>query len=309
MAANGQIGTRATEAQFAQTWQGNRPYLVNLAYGMLGDIGAAEDAVQEGFARFAEADYAQIEDHRAWLIVVTSRICLDQINSARSRRERTQDVSTIESAGAPAAIAPPIDPADRVTLDDEVRTALLVVLERLTPAERVVFVLHDIFQTPFASIAQTVGRAPASCRQLARRARLKVHAENARLADEVDLAQHRLIVERFIQACSIGDVSALVPLLDPEVWGDADLGEQDRRTGVANHGSTKVSRNVLRWFTPGMTLVCNPMGEQPEVLAFVERTLYAVMQLTIQNGRVTRIHVIADPQLMDTRDSHLRAKR
>lgn len=309
MAASGQSETRATEAQFAQAWQGNRPYLVNLAYGMLGDIGAAEDAVQEGFARFAEADYAQIEDHRAWLIVVTSRICLDQINSARSRRERTQDVSTIEFAGAPAAIARPIDPADRVTLDDEVRTALLVVLERLTPAERVVFVLHDIFQTPFDSIAQTVGRPPASRRQLARRARLKIHAENVRLAGEVDLAQHRLIVERFIQACSIGDVSALLPLLDPQVWGDADLGQHDRRTGVTNHGSTKVSRNVLRWFTPGMTLVSNPMSEQPEVLAFVARRLYAVIQLTIHNGRVMRIHVIADPQLMDTRDAQLRLRR
>jgi RNA polymerase sigma-70 factor (ECF subfamily) len=182
----------STEAQFARVWRTNRPYLVNLAFGMLSDIGSAEDAVQDAFGRFADADYTQIEDHRAWLIVVTSRICLDQINSARSRREHAYDTSTIEFVGEPALQARPVDPADRVTLDDEVRTALLVVLERLTPAERVVFVLHDIFQTPFDSIAETVGKPAATCRQLARRARVKLQEEHARVAGEVDVAQHRL---------------------------------------------------------------------------------------------------------------------
>ena len=165
------MASTATDNEFAQAWQANRPYLVNLAYGMLGDIGAAEDAVQEAFARFSTADRAAIKDTRGWLIVVTSRICLDQIGSARVRREHAVDASTIEFTHA-AERAP--DPADRVTLDDEVRSALLVVLERLSPAERVVFVLHDIFQTPFDSIATTVGRPVASCRQLARRARLKI---------------------------------------------------------------------------------------------------------------------------------------
>jgi RNA polymerase sigma-70 factor, ECF subfamily len=299
MASNDRPRIRATEAQFAQVWRANRAYLVNLAFGMLSDIGSAEDAVQEAFARFADADYSAIEDHRAWLMVVTSRICLDQINSARSRREHPYDTSTIEFAGVPASQAHPVDPADRVTLDDEVRAALLVVLERLTPAERVVFVLHDIFGTPFDSIAETLGRPAATCRQLARRARLKIQQEHARTASEVDRlpsAQYRLVAERFMQACSIGDVSALVPLLDPDVWGDADLGPLDRRTGVANYGSTKVSRNLLRWFGPATTLVCNPIGDHSEVLAFVERRLYAVIQLTVSDELVKRIHVLADPQ-------------
>jgi RNA polymerase sigma-70 factor (ECF subfamily) len=299
MTSNDRSRTRPTEAQFAQVWRANRAYLVNLAFGMLSDIGSAEDAVQEAFARFADADYPQIESHRAWLIVVTGRICLDQINSARSRREHAYDTSMIEFAGVPASQAHPVDPADRVTLDDEVRTALLFVLERLTPAERVVFVLHDIFQTPFDSIAETVGRPAATCRQLARRARLKIQQEHAGTAKEVDVAQHRLVAERFIQACSIGDVSALVPLLDPNVWGDADLGPLDRRTGVANHGSTKVSRNLLRWFGPATTLVCNPIGDHSEVLAFVERRLYAVIQLTVDDELVKHIHVIADPQKLE----------
>lgn len=301
MASNGRASTRATEQQFAEAWKSNRSYLVNLAYGMLGEIGAAEDAVQEAFARFAEADYAEIDKPRGWLIVVTSRICLDQINSARARRERASDPNTLELASPATAQVTSADPADRVTLDDEVRTALLVVLERLSPSERVVFVLHDIFSTPFDSIAETVGRPVATCRQLARRARLKIGDQGPRLGRRVDTAEHRLVAERFIQACSVGDVSALVPLLDPNVWGDVDLGSLDRRTGVANHGSTRVARNLLRWFGDAQTMVCNPVGDQSEILAYVDRRLYAMIQLTVDAGVVVRIHVIADPQKLAAR--------
>jgi RNA polymerase sigma-70 factor, ECF subfamily len=291
--AGKQDSDRATEAQFDQVWRANRGFLINLAYGMLSDIGAAEDAVQEAFARFANADYATIEDHRAWLIVVTSRICLDQIGSAHSRRERAHDTTTIEFIGEPAA-QHPVDPADRVTLDDEVRTALGVVLERLTPAERVVFVLHDIFRTPFDSIAETVGRPTATCRQLARRARAKIQEQRDTVAGRVDVAQHRLVAERFIQACSLGDVSALVTVLDPDVWGEADLGPHDRRGG-RRRGATKVSHNLLRWFRPTTALVCNPIGDHSEILAFEDRQLYAVLQLTVEDELVKRIHVIVDP--------------
>src|SRR6266702_7320756 len=125
----------------------HRPYLVDLAFRMLGDIGAAEDIVQDAFSRLLRADFAEIEDERGWLIVVTSRLCLDQIRSARSRRERPHDSGEIEfvTGQAPAPRRDSGDPADRVTLDDSVRLALLVVLQRLSPAERVVLVLHDIF--------------------------------------------------------------------------------------------------------------------------------------------------------------------
>lgn len=287
----------ATDDEFAQAWQANRPYLVNLAYGMLGDIGAAEDAVQEAFARFSTADRAAIKDTRGWLIVVTSRVCLDQIGSARVRRERAVDASAIEFTQA-AARSP--DPADRVTLDDEVRSALLIVLERLSPAERVVFVLHDIFQTPFDSIATTVGRPVASCRQLARRARLKIASDIGVVSQDVDVTQHRLVVDQFIDAVSHGDIDALVPLLDPDVWGDADMGSLDRRSGVINHGFRKVSRNLMRWFGASATLVLDPFGDQTQVLAFVDRRLYAVIYLTVADGLVQRLHVIADPAKLES---------
>jgi RNA polymerase sigma-70 factor (ECF subfamily) len=282
--------TTATEDQFAAAWQANRPYLINLAYGMLGDIGLAEDAVQEVFVRLSKADYASIADPRGWLIVVTSRICLDHIKSASTRRERAADTSTLEFARS-AGRAP--DPADRVTLDDEVRQALLIVLQRLTPAERVVFVLHDIFQTPFDSIAATVGRPAATCRQLARRARLKVAADSAASSD-VDVVQHRVVADQFIDALARGDIDALVPLLDPDVWGDADMGPLDPRTGIVNRGVRKVSHNLMRWFGPHTPLVTNPFDDHTEVLAFLDRRLYAVIQLTIADGRIQRLHVIAD---------------
>ena len=289
----------ATDDEFAQAWQANRPYLVNLAYGMLGDIGAAEDAVQEAFARFSTADREAIKDTRGWLIVVTSRVCLDQIGSARVRRERAVDASTIEFAHS-AGRAP--DPADRVTLDDEVRSALLIVLERLSPAERVIFVLHDIFQTPFDSIATTVGRPVASCRQLARRARLKIASDVGVASQDVDVAQLRLLADQFIDAVSHGDIDALVPLLDPDVWGDADMGSLDPRSGVVNHGSRKVSRNLMRWFGSTTTLVCDPFGDQTQVLAFVDRRLYAVIDLTVADGVIQALHVIADPAKLEAMD-------
>jgi RNA polymerase sigma-70 factor (ECF subfamily) len=292
----------AIDDEFAQAWQANRPYLVNLAYGMLGDVGAAEDAVQEAFARFSTADRDAIKDTRGWLIVVTSRVCLDQIGSARVRRERAVDASTIEFAHS-AGRAP--DPADRVTLDDEVRSALLVVLERLSPAERVVFVLHDIFQTPFDSIATTVGRPVASCRQLARRARLKIASDIGVVSHGVDVTHHRLVVDQFIDAVSHGDIDALVPLLDPEIWGDADMGALDPRSGVVNQGFRKVSRNLLRWFGATTTLVSDPLGDQTQVLAFVDQRLYAVIYLTVADGLVQRLHVIADPAKLDAMSAAL----
>jgi RNA polymerase sigma-70 factor (ECF subfamily) len=194
-----------------EAWNEHRPYLVDLAFRMLGDIGAAEDVVQDAFWRLLRARPGEIEDERGWLIVVTSRLCLDQIRSARSRRERPHDAGEIEfvpavrGGEAPAGREVAVDPADRVTLDDDVRLALLVMLQRLSPAERVVFVLHDIFGVPFESVAQTVGRPTATCRQLARRARQKMSDGQGDTRFDVGAAEHREVTEKFIAACAGGD--------------------------------------------------------------------------------------------------------
>ena len=285
----------ARGVRLAEAWRANWSYLVGLAFGMLGDIGAAEDAVQEAFARLASTEPDQVDDARGWLIVVTSRICLDQIRSARFQRDRPHDATAIESAGVPATPAPPVDPADRVTLDDQVRHALLVVLDRLTPAERVAFILHDVFQMPFTAIAETLGKSAATCRQVARRARTKIQAQSPRPAVPADTSQHRQVAEQFIRACSGGDLETLLCLLDPDIWGVADLGPLDARTGQISRGPHQVAANLLRYFGSRTTLVSNPVAGPAVVLAFAGQRLAGVILLTINGERIGKIQVIADP--------------
>ena len=285
-----------------QAWNEHRPYLVDLAFRMLGDIGAAEDVVQDAFWRLLRARPGEIEDERGWLIVVTSRLCLDQIRSARSRRERPHDageiefVSAVRGGGAPAAREIAVDPADRVTLDDDVRLALLVMLQRLSPAERVAFVLHDIFGVPFESVAQTVGRPTATCRQLARRARQKMSDGQGGARFDVGAAEHREVTEKFIAACAGGDLDGLLGVLAPDAWGDFDAGPGAPRTFGVIRGAARVARNLLRYWGPGATLVSHPVAGQPALLGFAGRELAGVLVLTMRGDKVQAVHVIGDPR-------------
>lgn len=269
-------------------WRSHRPYLVNLAYQMLGDVGEAEDVAQEAFLRLSRADASQIDDVRAWLTVVAGRLCLDQMRSARARHEQPQESDTF--AAKPSREA---GPADRVTLDDEVRSALLDVLQRLSPGERVAFVLHDVFQMPFEEIAETVGRPVGTCRQLARRARAKFSDASPRLTD-VSAVEHQAVTERFITACANGDLQALTAVLDPTVWGAATfLVERTPRPQV-NRGPDAVATNLIRYLGHGATLVSGPVGE-PVLLAFAERRLFAVFVLTIRDNLIVKIEATVDP--------------
>jgi RNA polymerase sigma-70 factor (ECF subfamily) len=278
------------EDQITQAWRRHRPYLVNLAYQMLGDVGEAEDVAQEAFLRLSRADIAGIDDVRAWLTVVAGRLCLDQVRSARARHERPEDigseVAAVNQSGRP-------DPADRVTLDDEVRTALLEVLRRLSPGERVSFVLHDVFGVPFDAIAETVGRPVGTCRQLARRARTKFALAQPKTS-EVPSTEHQLVTERFITACANGDLQALAAVLDPTVWGVGTVLTDPPPPPQINHGPHDVAVNLLRYLGPGATVVCGPVG-QPVLLAFDERRLFAVIVLTIDDHLVTKVEATADP--------------
>ncbi len=282
------------DAKIIEAYREHRPYLVDLAFRMLGDIGAAEDTVQDAYARLLAADIAEIADERGWLIVVTSRLCLDRIRSASARRESAHDAASIEFA-APSEGPPLADPADRVTFDDSVRLALLVVLQRLSPAERVVFVLHDIFQMPFGTVAQTVGRTPQACRQLATRARQKITVEHGSTRFEIPSAEHRLVTERFIAACANGDLDGLLAVLAPDAWGDVDQGPAAARRHVLVTGADRVGRNVLRFWGPGMTLVSMPAGAQPAALGFAGRELAGILAFTMRAGQIQSVHVITDP--------------
>lgn len=277
----------------SQAYREHRPYLVDLAFRMLGDLGAAEDVVQDAFARLLRADVDEIVEVRGWLIVVTSRLALDQIRSARSRRERAHDPGEIEfaAAGAQQALA---DPADRITFDDSVRLALLVMLQKLSPAERVVLVLHDVFRTPFATIAETVGRSAASCRQLARRARQKIAEGQPGARFDVESAEHRVVTDKFIAACASGELDGLLAVLAPDAWGDVDFGPAGEPPVVVR-GAESVAANLLRFWGPGSTLVSYPVAGQPALLGFHGRALTALLVLRTRGALVEAVHVIADP--------------
>ena len=275
----------SSDEQIGQAWTAHRAYLIDLAFRMLGDIGAAEDVVQEAFFRLVQTPLGAVDDARGWLIVVTSRLCLDHIKSAPWRRERAVDMGEREHHDK---ISDTGNPADRVTLDDEVRLALLVVLERLTPAERVAFVLHDVFQLRFDLIAETVGRPPTACRQLASRARRKVREARDGSRVPIEPAGHRAITRRFIAACANGDIDELVAVLDPNASGELDV-----RSAFVVVGAARVARNLLRfWSRPGLVLVSQPVDGHPAVLAFAERKLVGVITLTISANRgITAVHV------------------
>ena len=319
--------TQRDKAAVSRAYAEHRPYLVDLAFRMLGDIGAAEDVVQDAFARLMRADIGAIDDERGWLIVVTSRLCLDQIRSARARRERAHDAAQIELiapharelAGASAELA---DPADRVTFDDRVRLALLVMLERLSPAERVVFVLHDVFGMPFDGVAETVGRTAPACRQLAKRARDKLAAgqeglgpagrpPNAGEAADVPLAEQRRVTEKFIAASAGGDMAGLLEVLAPDAWGQFDLGPDSSIPRIVITGAARVARNLVRYWGPGATLVSLPAAGQPAtpaLLGYIGRELAGVLVLTLRDGpdpAIQAIQVIADPQVLRFVSSHM----
>ena len=297
------------DERVVQAWKAHRPYLVDLAFRMLGNIGAAEDVVQDAFSRLIKTMPGEVEDERGWLIVVTSRLCLDQIRSARSRRERPHDSSEIEfvptHTGPVGAAVPAADPADRVTLDDNVRLALLVVLQRLGAAERVVFVLHDIFGVPFGTIAQTVGRPAATCRQLARRARQKIEDGQGGTRFDVAAAEHRQVTEKFIAAAAGGDLDGLLAVLAPDAWGDVDLGPGDPRARGIVHGAERVARNLLHfWGTPA-TLVSHPVGGDPALLGFFDRALAGVLVFTMRGEKIQAVYVISDPRKLSFLSSQL----
>lgn len=223
---------------------GERHHLMKIAYRLLGTVADAEDAVQEAFARWyrlAEADRVAIDVPRAWLTRVTSRICLDHLGSARARRDTYVGEWLPEPVPAESYLAAS-DPLARAALAEDVGLALLVVLETLTPAERVAFVLHDVFALPFGEIAEIVGRTPAACRQLATAARRRLRADRASRAPRT---RHDELARVFAEACSGGDLHALIAVLDPAVVLRSDGGGRVSAARRPVFGADAVARFVL----------------------------------------------------------------
>ena len=277
------------DARVQAAWQADRAYLFAIAAGMLGRPGAAEDVVQEAFTRLAGASVDDIDDVRGWLVVVTRRLCLDRLGSADARR-------TTATAEPPEAAQGNVDPADRLTLDDEVRRALAVVVDRLSPAERTSFILHDIFGFPFDAVAELVGRTPAACRQSARRARLSIRTGSFHTGMPPAKSRGRVaadLAERFISVCEGGDLRGLIDLLDPEVAGLATvLGLPPLPPA---RGASAVAERALFFFGPSAAVSLEPFTVEGQAAVVARRgsQVLAVVRLDERAGRIFHMHAIA----------------
>lgn len=287
-----------------QVLEDERRQLTGLAYRMLGTVTDAEDAVQETYARWYRLpadDRAAIRSPGAWLTRVAGRVCLDMLGSARARRERyVGDWLPEPVPGSWPALTTVVgtasveDPLERVTLDDSVSTALLLVLERLTPAERVAFVLHDVFGLPFAEIAETVGRSEAATRQLASSARRHVRQDREKRASR---DAHDELVRAFAAACLTGDLGAVTATLDPDVVLRSDGGgirSAARRPVV---GADNVARFVLGLIRTNPDYESVPVGT-PDGLGFVIRgagVTEGVVLLGVEDDRITDVWIMRNP--------------
>jgi RNA polymerase sigma factor (sigma-70 family) len=287
-----------------------RRQLINLAYRLLGSLAEAEDAVQETYTRWyamsAERRQA-IESPGGWLTTVASRVCFDLLGSARARRELYVGEwlpeplpAAAEEAGAAAA-----DPADRVTLDESVSMAFLVVLETMTPAERVAFVLHDVFRYPFAEVADVVGRTPAACRQLASSARRRVRASRSSATSAAQRATsvanaavaNAAIVRDFKAAWEAKDIGALIGLLDPDATATADGGGKVSAALRPIEGGEQVARYLAGIVArlPRLTITARTVNGQPGLVAEQDGVVVTVFAFDIAADKITRIWIIRNP--------------
>jgi len=285
-----------------------RRQLINLAYRLLGSLAEAEDAVQETYARWYAMTGQQqqaIASPGAWLTTVASRICLDLLGSARARRERYVGEWLPEplpeaaqwSTGRPGGPASdPGDPADRVTLDESVAMAFLVVLESMSPAERVAFILHDVFRYSFAEIAGIVGRTPGACRQLASSARRRLRA-SARVP-AAPAARQAGIVRAFKAAWEAKDIGALVRLLDPDATGVADSGGLVSAELRPMRGAEQIARAAIDVanLAPTMTILERTVNGQPGLVAQLDGVTVTVFAFDIAGDRIKRIWAVRNPE-------------
>ncbi|MFD0367584.1 RNA polymerase sigma factor SigJ [Streptomyces sp. NPDC127114] len=282
-----------------------RRHLINLAYRLLGSLADAEDAVQETYSRWYAMSRRQqdaIESPGAWLTTVTSRICLNVLSSARARREtyvghwlpEPLPEPTEWIGGRPGGEA--VDPADRVTLDESVNLAFLVVLESMTPAERVAFILHDVFRYPFAEVAEIVGRTPAACRQLASSARRRVRAAQASAPSSAERAG---IVRDFKQAWEAKDIDALIGLLDPDATAIGDGGGLAVTFLDPIEGGEQVARalvEIARRRPGDMAFLERTVNGQPGVVAEQDGVIVTVFAFDVVDRKIKCLWVIRNPE-------------
>ncbi len=280
-----------------------RRQLINLAYRLLGSLAEAEDAVQETYARWYAMSRQQqeaIESPGAWLTKVASRICLDLLGSARARRERYVGEWIPEPLPEPAEWisgrpgATTVDPADRVTLDESINMAFLVVLESMTPAERVAFILHDVFHYSFAEVAEITGRTSAACRQLASSARRRIRVSQA---PATPAARQAVVVRDFKQAWEAKDIGALIGLLDPGATATGDGGGLVSAEPRPVEGGEQIARFFvgLAGRATNVTFLERTVNGQPGLVAQQDGVTVAVYAFHVAGDRIKHIWAILNP--------------
>jgi RNA polymerase sigma-70 factor, ECF subfamily len=270
-------------------FEDQRPHLRAVAYRMLGSLSEADDAVQDAWVRVSRADTSNVENLRGWLTTIVARVALNMLRSRRTRREQPLDVHVPDPIIDPADGT---DPEHEALLADSVGLALLVVLETLTPAERLAFVLHDMFAVPFEEIAPIVERSPEATRQLASRARRRVRG--AAPVPDADLTAQWKVVEAFLAAAREGDFDALVAVLDPDVVLRADGG----RTGLSQHirGAETVARQALLWSRVDLTMRRALVNGAAGMVTFLDGQPISIAAVTVRNGKIAEVDFLADPE-------------
>jgi RNA polymerase sigma-70 factor (ECF subfamily) len=276
----------------ADRFEEKRAHLRAVAYRMLGSLAEADDAVQDTWLRLSRARADEVENLGGWLTTVTARVCLNMLRSRRRRREA--EVCLPDPVVSPDGA---LQPEEEALLADSVGLALLVVLDTLTPAERLAFVLHDMFDLPFEQIAPVVGRTPAAARQLASRARRRV--KGADIQADPDLARQREVVGAFFSAARGGDFDALVAVLDPGVVLRIDAGPRRPAASMAVRGAAEVARQALTGLSTALRAVdLRPalVNGAAGVVVFMRGRPVTVIGFTVAEGKIAEIDAIADPE-------------
>jgi RNA polymerase sigma factor (sigma-70 family) len=275
----------------AEAFESNRPHLHAVAYRMLGSLSDADDAVQEAWLRLSRSDASSIENLGGWLTTVVGRVCLDMLRSRQSRREASLDVHIPDPI---VSREDAVDPEQEALVADSVGLALLAVLELLSPAERLAFVLHDMFAMPFDEIAPVVGRTPEAARQLASRARRRV--QGAAPVPDTDLAGQREVVDAFFAASRAGDFDALVAVLDPDVVLRADGGALRPVASVLVRGAETVAARALTFHRLSPFVRPAVVNGVAGVVVAPGGEPFSVMAFTVRNGKIVEIDALADPE-------------
>jgi RNA polymerase sigma-70 factor, ECF subfamily len=285
-------------AWLAARFEEHRTYLRAVGYRMLGSLAEADEAVQDSWLRVSRSGADGVENLRGWLTTIVTRVCLNILRARKARHQNSLDVHLPDPIVSPDG---KLNPEQEALLAESVGLALQVVLDTLSPAERIAFVLHDMFEVPFDEIAPMLGRSSTAARQLASRARHRVKGASIPVPD-ADVACQRQVVDAFFAAARNGDLDALVAVLDPQVVLRSDGGKQRRAASFVRSGAADAARTALMFALPSATLRPALINGTAGVIVINKGVPFAVMGFTVAQGKIAAIHAVLGPERLARMD-------